>query len=315
MRAADALAQARRDAPTTARTPPARSATRQADEIARRRSRRASRAPWRTRCGVGPRVAAEHDRAGERLVVALRIDDAELVALLAQPLEQAGRQGRLAAARLARDEQAHAGGAQHARRAVGRVAEQHAAAPRRPRAQVVGEHRVDQFRRRRRRGRARARGRRAPSASAPRWRWPRPLRRAAACVVVLGVADGDDVVRRQTESLERRREPGRLVDAGRQHHHRALVEDHLQLEAEIADARRARRSRSARRSRRWRGRPRAGRRRVRAGGRRTPAAAARTAARRRAWPASTAGRRSRRRRGERCRCRETPRAVRRARGR
>ena len=54
-------------------------------------------------------------------------------------------------------------------------------------------------------------------------------------VVVLGVADADDVVRRQPQLLERRGEAARLVDAGRQHHDRALVEDDLPLEPELAD--------------------------------------------------------------------------------
>ena len=54
-------------------------------------------------------------------------------------------------------------------------------------------------------------------------------------MVVLGVADADDVVRRDLELLERGHEPRRLVDAGRQDHDGAFVEDHLQLEAELAD--------------------------------------------------------------------------------
>ena len=54
-------------------------------------------------------------------------------------------------------------------------------------------------------------------------------------VVVLGVADADDVVRRDLELLERGHEPRRLVDAGRQDHDGAFVEDDLQLEAELAD--------------------------------------------------------------------------------
>ena len=54
-------------------------------------------------------------------------------------------------------------------------------------------------------------------------------------VVVLGVADADHVVRRQPALHQRRGQPARLVDAGGQHHHRALVEYDLQLEAELAD--------------------------------------------------------------------------------
>ena len=54
-------------------------------------------------------------------------------------------------------------------------------------------------------------------------------------MVVLRVAHPDRVVRRQSERLERGCQPRGLVDAGRQHHDRALVEDHLQLESEIAN--------------------------------------------------------------------------------
>src|SRR5690606_32988573 len=54
-------------------------------------------------------------------------------------------------------------------------------------------------------------------------------------VVILGVADADDVVRRDREALERSLEAGRLVDAGRQDHDRALVEYDLQLEPVVAD--------------------------------------------------------------------------------
>ena len=54
-------------------------------------------------------------------------------------------------------------------------------------------------------------------------------------VVVLGVADADDVVRRDLELLESGHEAGRFVHAGRQHHDGAFVEDDLQLEAELAN--------------------------------------------------------------------------------
>ena len=60
-------------------------------------------------------------------------------------------------------------------------------------------------------------------------------RRPQEGMVVLRVADGDNVERRQAERRQRRRESTRLVDAGRQHHHRALVEDDLQLETELLD--------------------------------------------------------------------------------
>jgi hypothetical protein len=61
------------------------------------------------------------------------------------------------------------------------------------------------------------------------------LARSQESVIVFGVADADAVVRRERQLGERDREPGCLVDAGWQHHHRALVEDDVELEAEIAD--------------------------------------------------------------------------------
>ncbi len=54
-------------------------------------------------------------------------------------------------------------------------------------------------------------------------------------VVVLGVAHADAVVRREPQLEQRGVQAGRLVRARRQDHDRALVEDDLQLEAEIAD--------------------------------------------------------------------------------
>ena len=54
-------------------------------------------------------------------------------------------------------------------------------------------------------------------------------------MIVFGVADRDDVQRRQFERLQGRGQSGRLVDAGGQAHHRALVEDDLPLEAELLD--------------------------------------------------------------------------------
>jgi hypothetical protein len=54
-------------------------------------------------------------------------------------------------------------------------------------------------------------------------------------VIVLGVADTDAVVRGQAQRLERRLKAALLVDARGQDHHGALVERHLQLQAELAD--------------------------------------------------------------------------------
>jgi hypothetical protein len=54
-------------------------------------------------------------------------------------------------------------------------------------------------------------------------------------MIVLGVAHTHRVVRRKPQLFERGGEPGRLVDPGRQHHHRTLVEDHLALQPQLAN--------------------------------------------------------------------------------
>jgi hypothetical protein len=54
-------------------------------------------------------------------------------------------------------------------------------------------------------------------------------------MVVLRVSDADGVVPGEPELSERSLQPGRLVDPGGQHHDRALVEDDLELQAEVAD--------------------------------------------------------------------------------
>lgn len=61
------------------------------------------------------------------------------------------------------------------------------------------------------------------------------LAEAQERVIVLGVADADHVVGRQTELAERLGETGRLAQARRQHHHGVFVERHMQLESEITD--------------------------------------------------------------------------------
>jgi hypothetical protein len=53
--------------------------------------------------------------------------------------------------------------------------------------------------------------------------------------VVLRVSDGHHVVVREPERLERRRETARLGHAGREHHHSALVEHEVEIEAELVD--------------------------------------------------------------------------------
>ncbi len=54
-------------------------------------------------------------------------------------------------------------------------------------------------------------------------------------MIVLGIADRDDVTWVERKLLQRRPHSARLVDARRQNHHRALVEDDLQFEAERTD--------------------------------------------------------------------------------
>src|SRR6476469_3625631 len=54
-------------------------------------------------------------------------------------------------------------------------------------------------------------------------------------MVILSVAHGHDVVQGQTKLFERFQQTGGLVDARRQNHHGALVEDHLQFETEVTN--------------------------------------------------------------------------------
>ena len=51
--------------------------------------------------------------------------------------------------------------------------------------------------------------------------------RLQECVIVLGVADRNDIMRGEAQVFERRVQAACLVDAGRQHHHRSLVEHNL----------------------------------------------------------------------------------------
>ena len=54
-------------------------------------------------------------------------------------------------------------------------------------------------------------------------------------MVVLRVAHRHDIMAGEAELMQRRIEPAGLVDAGRQDHHRALVEGDLQLQPQLAD--------------------------------------------------------------------------------
>ena len=63
----------------------------------------------------------------------------------------------------------------------------------------------------------------------------RELAEAQECMVVLGVADADDVVRGEAQLVERDGEPGRLVDPRGEHHDGPFIEDDLPLQAHLAD--------------------------------------------------------------------------------
>src|SRR5689334_14253308 len=54
-------------------------------------------------------------------------------------------------------------------------------------------------------------------------------------MVILRVADTDNVALRDAKLLQRRVQSARFVDIDRQHHNGAFVEDYLELEAEVAD--------------------------------------------------------------------------------
>jgi hypothetical protein len=98
--------------------------------------------------GLGRRLlVAEHDRVLEGGVVALRVDQAELVPLLGQTLDEARGQRRLAAARGAGQEQPAAVRVHGHGRVAGIVAELDLGAcePRRQLLQVRRQHLLDQL--------------------------------------------------------------------------------------------------------------------------------------------------------------------------
>ena len=182
---------------------------------------------------LGP---AQHDRVGQARVVALGIDDAELAARAAQPLQQRGGEGGLAAAR--------------------RAGQQHVDAVRRKvhrRAVVARAQRQEMARRGARSSRSFSARRRTSSTTPAPWspavtRSARSFSSGSAFATATPHSHAernawsfsaspmpDDVVRGEPQLLERLHEPGRLVDSRRQDHDRALVEDHLQLEAQLAD--------------------------------------------------------------------------------
>jgi hypothetical protein len=189
---------------------------------------------------VGQRAlvgAAQRDRVRKLVVVPFRIEHEELILALGQLLEDGRRHGGLARARWPRDEQDAVVGRQPEVGARHRMAEDDVM-PRQARRQLrqIGrDHPVDQL------GDAGAVIGRRDEIHARLDAVERvgdrdgALARRQEGMVVLGVADADDVVRRQMEVRERALEAGGLVHARRQHHDGALVEDHLELEAEVAD--------------------------------------------------------------------------------
>ena len=180
-------------------------------------------------------AGADADDAIEAFVIPFRIDDAHLVSGAHDPLEKTSRRGRLAAPGRTRHQHAAAG-----RRNVhfGPVAphpEQQRVPRNHDRAQIVVHHQLDQFFHSLA---ARAAG---DEVGALLQRVERVGHRHAALagsqhrMIVFRVADRDGVSLREAQLAQRDGKAGLLVDAGRQQHHRALVEDDLQLESELAD--------------------------------------------------------------------------------
>src|SRR5690606_26133055 len=54
-------------------------------------------------------------------------------------------------------------------------------------------------------------------------------------LIVLGIPDPDRIVRREAQNAEGFAESRGFVDAGREDHYRALVEDNLQFQSHVAD--------------------------------------------------------------------------------
>ena len=212
---------------------------RQADQVDHRvlvRGSSAAAAPRRRR-GRAARVPSD-DGLANVLVVPFGVDDAELVSRLGQPLQQAGGQRRFAAARGAGDQQVGAVGRTRTSVPSSRRAEQDVV-PGQPAFAL-------------RAGRRPAARRSAPSTPAP-WS-PRVTMSARSLSGGRALATAAEHSHRLRKAwsfsasptpttlcgdrphlLQGGGQPGRLVDAGRQHHHRALVEDHLQLQPQVAD--------------------------------------------------------------------------------
>jgi len=183
------------------------------------------------------RRVAERHHVALGGVVALRVDDAHLIVLADQALDQAGGQGGLAAARGAGDEDVVPVRRQLHRGSVAASAEQDEMALDAPlhALEVVGDQLPDQLphagavvRRHAQRRRARDRGHGVGHGD-------RALAARQERVVVFAVADADHLVARQAELAQGALHAGRLVDAGRQHQHGGAVREHLHLQAELPD--------------------------------------------------------------------------------
>src|SRR5215510_3055893 len=182
-------------------------------------------------------VVAQDHRAIEGRVIALGVNDAELIAPLGQALEKATGQSRFPDAGRSRDQNVDAVWLQSYLFAVFARAEQYAVALKSGLdfAQVVAEQRLAKLYHPRavvdlgqligllldRRQRVGHRH--------------RTFAEAEKSVVVFGVADAYGVVRRESQLVERRLEPRRLVHARRQNHDRALIEDHLKFQPQVVD--------------------------------------------------------------------------------
>jgi hypothetical protein len=157
--------------------------------------------------------------------------------VLGQALDETGRERRFAAARRARHQNVNAIGRQPYRRAVEPCAERDVPArePRIDRPEVVRDQLVDQLDHAVARYTGRHERRSGPDRIDRIRHRDRTFGEAHERMVVLRIADSDHLVRRHAETAQRGLYPRSFVDAGGQHHDRFPVEDHLQLESELAD--------------------------------------------------------------------------------
>jgi hypothetical protein len=182
-------------------------------------------------------LVADRGEALEAHVVALGIEDADLVVARDEPLDHRRGKARLAAARGPGDEQAASVRGYPDRPAVGTSAERDGR-PARARLnvlEIVRDQRVDQLHHPciglaggDESGNVLDRGDGIRHGH-------RTLGQVKKRMVVLRVAYADHLVRRHPEPPQCILHAARLVDARRQHHDCLTVEDDLQLETELAD--------------------------------------------------------------------------------